>query len=187
MLQSDYLKNLPKTKYDHLCEDCPLRDCDDSSFRCLVRIALKADSEERERISNRNLQAAKREKARRAKYHKNYSKEWSANNKDKCRKYWRDYRARNLASIRERQRNSYRRANNVTPENYRPKITGEKVLQMRQEYAEGKSLGLLAAKYCLSEGAAYDAITGRTWKNLPVPDYQSRRRPSRGRHVKLVA
>lgn len=119
-----------------------------------------------------------------AEYFRNYKKHWAARNKDKCRTYGRAYRARNLATIRSKQRDSYRRVNNVAPEKYRPKVTAEIVLEMRGKYAKGASLGALALEYDLKEQTAYDALTGRTWKNLPLPDYASRRKPNRGRHIK---
>ena len=109
---------------------------------------------------------------------------WADKNRDKCQKHWRDYRQRNLETVRYKQREAYRSKHHVSPENYRNKLDAEKVLNMRSQYAEGKSLGMLATNYGVSEKTAYDAITGVTWKKLPLPNYEGRRRPNRGRHVK---
>lgn len=184
MLHTKELRNLPPTKYDHLCLDCPLEECDVLSFKCLVRIALRSDTTERERIRQAGRRAAERKAADEAEYHRRYKITWRADNHDRCRKYGRDYRERNLKAVRNKQRESYRRKNNVPPERYRPKVTPERVLEMRGKYASGISLGSLALEYGLKEQTAYDAITGRTWKDLPLPDYSARRRPNRGRHVK---
>jgi hypothetical protein len=58
------------------------------------------------------------------------------------------------------------------------------VLELRDKYASGASLGKLSLDCGLREQTIYDAITGRTWKQVPLPDYADRRRPNRGRHVK---
>ena len=109
--------------------------------------------------------------------------EWVNNNRAQCRKYWRDYRSRNLSAVREQQRNNYRQKNNVPPEKFRPKLSQTAVLEMRAKFAQGISLGVLTTDYKVNVQTAYDAILGRTWRKLPLPDYSQRKRPNRGRHV----
>ena len=57
------------------------------------------------------------------------------------------------------------------------KLTDELVAHMRQEYAEGSSIGQLAKRYGMSHSAMQSVIDGSTWKHIPNPVKE--RRPFR--------
>lgn len=118
-------------------------------------------------------------------YQKAYQSKWKRlpQNRSKLKGYYNKYRRKNLDSIRTKQRNAYRIKNNVQPQDYQSKLNETSVIELRDFYAAGLSIGELAEKYGVSDRTIYDAAVGRTWKHLPVPTYQNRKHPNRGRHI----
>jgi len=57
---------------------------------------------------------------------------------------------------------------------YGSKLTDQVVIEVRQRYAEGKTIDSLCAQYGLSRVSMIHAIHGNTWSHIPLPDYRGR-------------
>jgi transposase len=47
------------------------------------------------------------------------------------------------------------------------RLTGDRVIRMRQLYAQGYSAKECAERFGVAESTAQKVITGRTWRHLP--------------------
>jgi hypothetical protein len=54
--------------------------------------------------------------------------------------------------------------------NGRAKVTGEIVMEMRRRYAEGENAAALGRLFGITQSAAHQAVSGRSWKHLPMVD-----------------
>lgn len=54
------------------------------------------------------------------------------------------------------------------------KLTAHAVQILRTRYANGEQTRSLARETGISQSALWEAVVGRTWRHLPVPDYTSR-------------
>lgn len=58
-------------------------------------------------------------------------------------------------------------------EHWNAKLTTDKVIRMRTlKYRHDLCIACVAKMYGVNYQTAYDAITGRTWTHLPVPEAQ---------------